>query len=375
MTYDVCCVGNWSGYNYGAHLTHYALFSTLCEKGLKVLMLEKPNVKPYPPLNVPKLFKNNPYSTGALSPLYNRLTEMRMINNICDSFIVGSDQLWNYDLFGHSMPFYALSFVNSGKRKVSYSTSLGHVPFDIPYEKRIFMKTLLKRFDMISIRENDGIEFCKTAFNITPDVTLDPVFLCKKNVYYELMEKSTLVVNDKFIFAYIIHFTERKASFLKKIKKLLGLRIICIGDALISQNTFGIDVVKNASVEDWLRLLNESELVVTDSYHAYCFSVIFGKNVMPIHENMLSMSRVLSLSNFIGSSRPILLDDSEANLDAGIICLQGKNNYVRRLQDRIDFSMEWLENSLKAEPKEDDDISEQIICMGNQIWELEIANQ
>ena len=72
--------------------------------------------------------------------------EMKMLNQICDAFVVGSDQLWNPSLIKYSGKQYFLSFVDREKNKVAYGTSLGdtHSCNDDFIKK---YKVYLKRFN------------------------------------------------------------------------------------------------------------------------------------------------------------------------------------------------------------------------------------
>ena len=67
----------------------------------------------------------------AISESYH-VSEIGRLNGLCDSFVLGSDQLWNYGvtkIFGHS---YFLDFAADEKRKIAYATSFGSDRFLAP---------------------------------------------------------------------------------------------------------------------------------------------------------------------------------------------------------------------------------------------------
>lgn len=308
--YDITVIGNWSAVNYGAHLTYYALYQKLTDEGYSVLMLEKPNTPPFPPNAVPRLFIENPYPAYALSPIYDSLSDMLDLNERCDIFITGSDQLWNPDLFGHSMEFYSQAFIGGGKKKISYATSFGNPAPGIDGEYGSRMGFLLNRFHYHSVREDFGVSLMKDIFDIEAEFVLDPVFLCDISHYERLAAKSKYSsMEEPYIFCYVIHPDDEKIRQIKKISEYKHYRLICVGDALKPASAYsgkGIEWVSGAKIEDWICLIKNSSLVVADSFHATCFSIIFERDFIVLsnytamqyhHERMRSLLNILSLSD------------------------------------------------------------------------------
>lgn len=348
--YDVCVVGNWSGYNYGAHLTQYALYRTLTDEGYSVLMLEKPNKAPYRPQETPRLFRENPYPVYALAPLYEGLWDMLELNRRVESFVVGSDQLWNYNLFGHSMEFYALEFVKRHKNKVSYATSFGDVGYDgFPAAARKKFVSLLKRFDSISVRESSGVETCR-RMGIKAEWALDPVFLCKREHFTALAEKSRLNLPEHYLFAYMVHPEKRTIKMLGKIAREKGLEVLCTADAMRKEKVPGVRVryLDKVKVEDWLKLLLHSDCVIADSFHAYAFSLIFEKQIVPVYADSVYEHRVRDLSRRLGCPAPQIIEENE-EYDAASVLNRSAIDY-RSVNARLDEEREkcrrWLREAI-----------------------------
>ena len=68
------------------------------------------------------------------------LSALKELNNNTEAFIVGSDQVWRYDLYKfHGGNIYQLDFVNDDRKKIAYSASFGADKFIAPQlEKNIF---------------------------------------------------------------------------------------------------------------------------------------------------------------------------------------------------------------------------------------------
>ena len=65
------------------------------------------------------------------------MSNLKEINNKFDYFIVGSDQIWNYN-FGHAQEKDFLKFSDYNKT-ISYAPSFGIYNIDDKWKKRILM--------------------------------------------------------------------------------------------------------------------------------------------------------------------------------------------------------------------------------------------
>lgn len=352
--YDVAIIGNWSGYNYGAHLTHYALYSFLTESGYKVLMVEKTDTEPFRPLTSPQLFRNNPYPEGSLSKLYSSLLEAKELNEICDTFIVGSDQLWNYKLFGHGMESYTLAYVYEEKKKISYATSFGADVFECPADYKKRFEFLLSRFDYVSVREESGVDICD-EMGIEATRVLDPVFLCDRRIYNDMASKSLVSPTEPYIFAYILYPSAEKEVLLQKIADEKHMKIICVGDALFKQrySSWNIEKIDNCLVEDWLNLIKNSQFVIADSFHAYCFSIIYEKQIISCAGTNYTAGRMKSLSSFLGVNNVYLAGELVNHTYSEIQKLTNVDYELVRgkIKDKIEFSRKWLLDAIAVDKK------------------------
>ena len=158
--YDIGLVGWWYNLNYGGTLTYYALNKALEKLGYSICMIERSNVCADGD-EIPRVFAKKHYN---ISPKYS-LNDMYKLNELCECFIVGSDQLWNPYLMTWSGPEFFLSFVNDSTKKMSYATSFGNIEkCDVDFVGEY--KKLLDRFDAISVREDYAVDICKNDFGL-----------------------------------------------------------------------------------------------------------------------------------------------------------------------------------------------------------------
>ncbi len=107
---------------------------------------------------------------------------------------------------------------------------------------------------------------------------------------------------------------------------------------------------ENLELEDWLYYIANAELVLTDSYHGLCFSLIFRKQFICIANILRGLSRFTTLLETTKLEQYMFFDPLRA--EESEIWLK-KINYEEvwgRLEVEIVRSKAWLAAALK-EPK------------------------
>ncbi len=347
--YDVGITGIWSEPNYGSELTYYALFQVVRGMGLEPMMIERPRKVPWPPKEKAVLFKESPYMPYDICPIRDHKSEMREMNRRCDTFIVGSDQLWHHDLYGAYGGFCYLDYIHENKKKIAYATSFGREFWSGDENSRRVAAYEISRFDAVSVREKSGVQLCEDLFKIKADWVLDPVFLCGKQVFMDLAEKSDIQIADSFLGAYVLDIDKEKEKALCFAAEKLSLELSVITDAAKApcKTSYQINVNDSASMEDWLCNFIKSQFVITDSFHGTCLAIMFNKPFIAISNELRGGTRFTSLLNLLGLSsrlvpsgkeileRPELFETVDFSLANEIL-----NKQTQR-------SMEWLAAALE----------------------------
>lgn len=341
--YDIGLVGAYTAPNYGAHLTQYALYTHLSKMGYDVLMIDANDE--------PRLFKNNPYPKDAICKKYYSYESMQELNDMCDTFVVGSDQLWVWRLFKNSVYIYSLLFANSQRRKIAYSTSFGKRGVNFTAENKRYLKYALSRFQKISVREDSGVDICKENFGVDATQVMDPVFLPEKDVYDKLADQSDYELPEQYIFCYIIWPNDKMFNIMKRISEETGWEIVCVGDAgRYSRFDWKIKNIEDAKVEDWLRIIRGSKMIISDSFHAYCFSVIFEKQILSISTMSERLERMMNVADRLGMEKPVLLSEI-VHFKTEEILKYIKRDYNiinKKLDMEVKRSIEWLNEALTS---------------------------
>ncbi|MDE5693135.1 MAG: polysaccharide pyruvyl transferase family protein, partial [Duncaniella sp.] len=134
--------------------------------------------------------------------------ELREIvkKNSYDAFIVGSDQVWRQE-YSPRIETYFLDFLSDGDRrkKVAYAASFGVETGYIDADKMQQCKTLLSRFDAVSVREDGGLRIVREDFSWHDvEKVLDPTLLLSDSDYRCLIKASDCLAGEKYITSYIL---------------------------------------------------------------------------------------------------------------------------------------------------------------------------
>ena len=203
--YDIGIAGLWYGLNYGSILTYYALYKVVNQLGYDAIFLDKPDCLWNEKYNsadsiAQKFIRKRCNVTGKKASK----EDWRSLNNNCDTFMVGSDVIWNYEICGkESGEFFFLDFINNGKKKIAYASSFGS-GYDAPEDVRRRVGYYLRKFDAVSVREFEAQEICKKKFGVVADRVLDAVFLCNRQEFIDLAEASQVNEKSDFIASYIL---------------------------------------------------------------------------------------------------------------------------------------------------------------------------
>lgn len=303
--YDVGILGVWSGCNYGSIATYYALHQVIASMGKSILMIDKPILSENDVERKETHARRFGREHYHISKQY-RLEDLKELNELCDGFVIGSDQVWNYGISRNFGKMFYLDFAEEQKKKVAYAVSFGHGVDFAPPEERVKIADYMSRFDGISVREADGVRLCQDDYGIRAQQVLDPVFLADPSIYQGLIEKSSHREEEPFLASYILDPTpEKREALLHLSKELGGIKIINMLDGLpwlFEKNRKLMNLpncVENLQVEDWLYYLSHAKFVVTDSCHGASFALIFKRNFIAITNKKRGYSRFKSLAELM----------------------------------------------------------------------------
>lgn len=265
-------------------------------------------------------------------------------NNEFDAFIAGSDQIWNMKWSGTDWNYF-LEFADSNK-KFSYAVGLGN-SIDEAYKMRILKD--VESFQAILTREEDGRRLLK-SIGVKKEIgtVCDPVFLLGKKEWTEKLALEQIQKKrKKYLLLYFVAKPTDAIPFAKKIAEQDDLEIVYVNINAEKNIPSDFTDVIGIGPREFLGLIKNAEVVITTSFHAMAFSLIFNKKFYYelCKDGSNNNSRLENLANICDvTDREILTSyptrENEINWDAvnnSINCYA--KDSLRVLLDKIENAM------------------------------------
>ena len=321
--------------NYGGILQAYALQTVLERLGHQVVVFDTPNKKSLPPLwKIPFSFakrilkkclgqsdrifiehylnKTRPVIAQNIQPFVDERIHRKTIRsfkqlsrNDYDAIVVGSDQIWRIIYFsmwlGQSVENAYLDFAkNWDIKRISYAASFGTDKWEYTEEQTLKCKLLLQKYDAVSVREDNGVKLCKQYFDVDALHVLDTTMLLDANDYVELFKQKQTPKSLGTLLNYVLDENEDIRKFIQKAafdKKMIPFSV---NNPYENDGSKPLEQRIKPSIETWLRGFYDADFVITDSFHACVFSIIFKKQFIVIGNKERGMARFESLLNMFG---------------------------------------------------------------------------
>lgn len=255
----------------------------------------------------------------------------------CHKLVCGSDQVWCSTTL-YVDPLMYLRFAPKGKR-VAYAPSIGRSY--IPKYNRSVMRKYISEIDQVSIRESEGARLvCELTGKNVP-VVVDPTLLLGKEHWENIAVPSE---KSNYILCYFLSdVSECVQKEIIKLAKEHGKNVVGLKTRLPDvENAVGVEY-PDAGPAEFLGLVRDADLVITDSYHGMLFSLIFERQFYSVHRQSKDYdqsTRQRSVLEKLGINERYVIDefgDGEIDYD--------KVNGILNLE--INESIKYLDNALK----------------------------
>lgn len=232
-----------------------------------------------------------------------------------DAIVVGSDQVWRpkyfTSLFKSKIENAFLSFAREWNiKRISYAASFGTEDWEYTAVDTALCGELLKQFDVVTVREDSAVRLCKEKLGVDALHVLDPTMLLSKEDYIKLFDVANTPKSSGNLLTYILDDTPEKTDVINKISKEKGLIPFRVNSEAKGPHA-SVEERIQPPVEAWLRGFYDAEFVVTDSFHACVFSIIFGKPFIVIGNKDRGMARFESLLKMFGLEDCLISSDKD----------------------------------------------------------------
>lgn len=254
-----------------------------------------------------------------------------------DTFISGSDQIWNkhsnelISVDWKYMDPYLLTFTE--RKKVSYASSV----VNMTKEELQHISDKIQKFDAVSFREKQSCEILHETAGIESEAVLDPTLLLGKDsweaVSGELPEK---LRGRKFVLYYALEGVKKTKAVMSKLRRFTeerGCELVMITPLSYAAGGKRVHSMIEAGPKEFLALVQNAELVLTNSYHGTLFALNLGTDFYTLREPASKDNRVISILSLLGLNNRIITSLDE--VPSGF--------------QKIDFAVAWEKKNVYRE--------------------------
>lgn len=268
--------------------------------------------------------------------LYKSNDELKLNIPRADAYICGSDQIWNSFFENGKDPAFYLDFVPNNKLKISYAASFAIDALDNNIKN--FVKEKVTRLDHVSVRELSGKKILNDLGINNVTQVLDPVFLLEPEKWNQLITLDREI--EKYIFIYDFDSNPLIKEMAENYKRKFGWKIITVNQLInyADKNYFLEGPIK------FLSLVKNAEFVISNSFHAVAFSIIFKKEFVVFNRRDKINTRMRDLLISIGQNQLLIINDNM--IKSHTLNTIDFNHVQKCLDSLIDISSQFLKNAL-----------------------------
>lgn len=211
---------------------------------------------------------NNSICNLVKTKKYNSFNDIRETD--FDAIVVGSDQIWKASY----IPDIKNAFLDFAKgwdiHRIAYAASFGSDVWCYNPVQTAVCADLLRDFEFVSVREKSAVKLCHDYFGVEARFVADPTLLLSKEDYSKLLNVKIGSSNGTLL-AYFLESNEMIENAIMSLSDDNNLSLVSVKPNLKSSNRI------LPSIREWLQCIIDADIVITDSFHASVFSVIFGK--------------------------------------------------------------------------------------------------
>lgn len=256
-----------------------------------------------------------------------------------DVMVTGSDQVWNSKITDGIDPAFLLDF-GFAKRRISIASSLGSTILS-DSDKKLFSDKL-KLYNAISVREQFGKDQLQPLTEIPIKVLLDPTFLLNREDWIELLAKKSKYYEKKerYILTYLV--ASDKDRYQKQVEAYasqLGLPVWTIQYSTYNWSVSTKKII-GARIEDFIALILNADIVLTDSFHGTSFSINLNKDFVAFKHSSNPV-RVMSILERLG-----ILD--RLDMKANDFYSMDYDKVNVKLEELRSDSVEWIIKAIEG---------------------------
>lgn len=283
-----------------------------------------------------KAFSNFPENYNLTDLSYSSSDEMMDLK--FDALVVGSDQVWSPQISGSIDKVFLLQFGNA-RNRISFASSFGS--YKLSKEDEIIFSEALNQFSSISVREKFAASQLKRIGIENATVVCDPTLTLSTVEWKRLMKDYK---KSGYILTYFV--SGSFSEFSKEVEDIRKERNLNSSIFNVQSSNFHWKSVDKTLVgitpEEFLGVINNADLVITDSFHGTVFSLLFHKQFVVIN-NKTNPVRINELLDNVSLTKC----DYHNNHSVPSLSEQDFAMADDAIKQMREYSLSWLADALK----------------------------
>lgn len=271
-----------------------------------------------------------------LSCQYDRKEALQNVSAKYDCLLTGSDQVLNPKITKDDWDVYSLAMFD-GCQKLGYAVSSGSTENLTPG-----IVESLENFRSLSARESDLADVLSLKLGRDVPHVVDPVFLKTREEWERVALTSSGLrkVKGDYIFTYMANREAR--TFAKWLARKEHLKVVSIDYCLPIIE--GAVYAGDCGPAEFIKCLAGAKYVVTSSFHATAFSIIFHKQLFCFAKES-GRNRIDSIMGSLGLSGRVFISAGDVGKDS---CPVAWDDVDARLSLLREKSQVWLKSALEG---------------------------
>jgi hypothetical protein len=230
-----------------------------------------------------------------LTRRYESYEELLQDPPMADVLFAGSDQIWNTQLYNGKDPAFYLAFANAFAKehtvKASYAASFAMDQVDAAWAAQ--QRAWIQSLDYVSVRERTGLSILDQLGIEKGRVVMDPVFLLDADVWRSVAKP--IPQGDPYLFVYDFDQNPDLEREAKALAKKRNCKIYSVMNAAYADRC-----LSDAGPLEFLGYLDGAQAVLSNSFHATAFSLIFHRPFLSFDRKEKLNSRMHDLLACVG---------------------------------------------------------------------------
>jgi hypothetical protein len=255
-----------------------------------------------------------------------------------DAYLCGSDQIWNALHPNGRDPAFYLDFAPRRSIRASYAASFA--TDTIPEDIQSFVREKTSALDGVGVRERSGVRLLHRLGIDGAVPVVDPVFLLDRRQWDALGSRR---FDEDYLLVYDFDDSPLIRDIARRLSARTGWNIYTVnaGKLKYADRSFAYD-----GPETFVSLARQAKFVVSNSFHAAVFSILYGKPFAIVNRTEAINTRMRDLLMDLELTDRLV--GADYDLEALTKPMDGTRTR-RLLEERIEASKRYLSAVLSGE--------------------------